>query len=417
MSQRFHLCCCLWLTVLQVTPALARKLLASNANQLALTLQRQQQRWQQQQAVGQPAAAVLLQYCLSDGADSSSRSNAGAAGVGLAQLVSNGGSSSPSELSVELLGALRQLNGLPLLPAADGSLQTIKLQTSQQMHSSRAQPAPPGSDDAASVLYVPADSIEQQLLAQLPGQLLHPSVSGDLKQQLLQIAAAGVSNIRLITCKTLDEHILPQLFNSSWFGQLEVTWVAASSAADAEQLDEAQQQQQQQQQLDEAQQQQLDEAQQQQQQQQRGPSREFIKLLWQWLGQRGDAAELAHWPVLPVAGGKLRLLQQPAQVRPLPCCGVVLCCHDMLSCYVAMLCCRAVLPCCVAVLCCHAMLPCCVVTICCHAVSPCHVVVLCCHAMLPSYAALLCWPAMLSRYTATVTLMPCCGGLSDVSCA
>jgi sacsin len=292
---------------LQVTPALARKLLASNATQLAQTLQRQQQRWQQQQqqqqqqAVSQPPAAVLLQYCMSDVSNATSSSNAGPD-----QHLSSTSSSS-SDPSKELLGALRQLHGLPLLPAADGSLQTIQLQTTQQMHSNR-QAVVPGSIDAAAFLYVPADKCEQQLLSQLPGQLLHPSVCIHL-QQLLQIAAAGVSNVRLITCRSLDEHILPQLLPPAWHGQLEVIWSAFSSSSssqesavttstgDADHLDEAQQ------------------PQPQQQQQQREPSREFITLLWQWLGQRSDAAELAHWPVLPVAGGKLRLLQQPAQVR------------------------------------------------------------------------------------------------------
>jgi sacsin len=306
---------------LQVTPALARKLLASNANQLSETLQRQQQRWQQQQQqpASQPPAAVLLQYCLSDVSNNTSSSNAGASAAGLDQHVSSSSSSS-SEISTELLGALRQLHGLPLLPAADGSLQTIKLQTPQQMHNNR-QPLVSGSGDAAAVLYVPADPVEQQLLSQLSGQLLHPSVSGDLKQQLLQIAAAGVSNVRLITCRILDQHILQQLLPAAWYGQLEVevTWSASSSSTsqdsalttgigEADAPDEPQQQQ--------------------PQQQQREPSKEFIKLLWQWMAQRGDAAELAHWPVLPVAGGKLRLLQQPAQVRHHGCLAqlTLLCC-------------------------------------------------------------------------------------------
>jgi hypothetical protein len=298
------------LVLLQVTPALARKLLASNANRLAETLQRQQQRWQQQQPASQPPAAVLLQYCLSDVSNSTPSSNAGASAAGSDQHVSSSSSSS-SDMSTELLGALRQLHGLPLLPAADGSLQTIKLRTLQQMHSNR-QPVVSGSRDAGAVLYVPADPVEQQLLSQLPGQLLHPSVSVDLNQQLLQIAAAGVSNVGIITCRSLDQHILPQLLPAVWYGQLEVTWSAFSSSTsqdsalttstgEADPPDEAQQQQQQ------------------QQQQQREPSREFIQLLWQWIGQRGDAAELARWPVLPVAGGKLRLLQQPAQVSHRGC--------------------------------------------------------------------------------------------------
>jgi sacsin len=304
---------------MQVSPAVVRKLLADNASQLANTLAQQQQRWQQQQqeqqqeANGQPPAAVLLQYCLSDVAEGSS-TNADDSEASVP--VNSSSSSSSAQLSAGLLSALQQLDGLPLLPASDGSFKPIRLNAQRSSSSSRSRGRLPGQQAGQSnteaVLYMPANSLEQQLLQQLPGQLLHLSVSAELKQQLLQIAAAGVSNIRVISCRSLDEYILPQLLPPAWFSQLEVTWDRNSSnhpdsstrtnSQDAvvQEVDPQQQQQ--------------HIAQQQPQEQQQQPSREFVVLLWQWLSQRSDAADLAHWPLLPVAGGRLRLLQQPAQV-------------------------------------------------------------------------------------------------------
>jgi sacsin len=310
------------LCVMQVTPALVRKLLASNASQLAQRLSQQQQQ-QQQLGAGQPPAAVLLQYCLSD-IRSSMGSNSVSTAADAAEpahggAITSSSSSNSGHVATELLSALRQLNGLPLLPAADGSLQPIRVGLQSSSSSRNRQSGQTGSTAAEAVLYVPADAQEQHLLSQLPGQLLHPGASTELKQQLLQIAPAGFSNISIISCKSLDEALLPQLLPPAWFGKLEVTWDRGSNptivssqgvtpSTAPEQLQGAQQQQQQQQQ-------QLQEQQRQQQQ----PSEEFVRLLWQWLAQRSDATDLAHWPVLPVAGGKLRLLQQPAQVSGWDC--------------------------------------------------------------------------------------------------
>lgn len=110
--------------------------------------------------------------------------------------------------------------------------------------------------------------------------------------------------------------ILPQLLPQQWYQQQEVYWQppqqqqpAAAAAASAVPdvpgrvhesaglplLPTPQQQQQ------------LQHLQQ--------PSRALLRLLWQWLAPRADAADLSDWPVLSVTRGKLRQLQQPAQVR------------------------------------------------------------------------------------------------------
>mgnify|MGYP001807189984 CR=1 FL=1 len=50
-------------------------------------------------------------------------------------------------------------------------------------------------------------------------------------------------------------------------------------------------------------------------QQQQQPSQEWVRLLWRWLAERPDVLELATWPVLPIQGGRLGMLQSKSLVR------------------------------------------------------------------------------------------------------
>lgn len=271
-------CCC------QISPALTRKLLASNRQQLAATVARRQQ---QQHAAGQqqPAAAVLLEYCMSDVNQISSAATSG-----------SGDYSQMLQPHVaELLIALQQLHGLPLLPVLDGSVKALEAARGQ---SSRfVATAPAKSTAAGEVVYVCSTQLEHQLLQVLPQQILHPAVGPVLQQQLLQVAATRATNIAQLTVRSLDQHIMAQLLPPAWKGQQQVDWAPDAPHATAVEGSAGQA------------------AQQQQQQVWKQPSRDFIKLLWHWLADRPDVADLTQWPVLAVAGCKLRLLQQPAQVR------------------------------------------------------------------------------------------------------
>lgn len=201
--------------------------------------------------------------------------------------------------TAQLRQALQQLSGLKLLPLADGQLQAIQAAPEHGPLQDSGSRRSEQSMDAA--VYVAASQQEQQLLGQLKHLLLHEGVGSSLRQQLQSIAAAGVSNIHALTARQLDSHVLGLLLPPEWHsssGHVEVSWhpppgsEAVSGPADGEHGAATALQRQQQQ-----------------------PSQEFIQLCWQWLADRSDAADVLHWPLLPVTGGKLRLLQQPAQVR------------------------------------------------------------------------------------------------------
>lgn len=283
--------------LLQITPALARKLLASNKRQLAATIIRQQQQQQQQ-----PAAAVLLQYCLSDLKSSSDHATSSSSNSSTSES-SNGQQQQPSLGASEILGVVRQLHGLLLLPMVNGTVKPLRVNQLSRS-SSAAAAAAAATRDTPTTVYVCSDSLEQQLLAALPNQVLHPAAGPVLLQQLLQIAAAGVTNIAQVSASSLDTLLLPLLLPAAWRGQLEVDWEARSSSSSGSGIQEATLAAE----ITPAATAEVANHHHQQ------PSREFIRLLWRWLSDRSDASDLCDWPVLPVAGGKLRLLRQPAQV-------------------------------------------------------------------------------------------------------
>lgn len=253
---------------------------------------------QEQGSDGQPAAAVVLQYCLSDASPASS--NAG--------IDPNSCSSGSGAGQLQLLQAVQQLNGLKLLPLADGQLQSVYAGLHTDQGPTAANRLSSHPVDCA--VYVTVSSAEQQLLQGLPYHVLHPGVPLALRQQLQVVAAAGASNIHLLTATRFDSHILGLLMPPAWHssrGHVEVTWQPEQQPLQAAESEEsppdapveatAQQQ----------------------------PSKAFIRLCWQWLADRADAADVRHWPLLPVTGSKLRLLQQPAQVRA--------CHHPMGTCW------------------------------------------------------------------------------------
>jgi sacsin len=229
---------------------------------------------------------------------------------------------------------LQQLNGLKLLPLADGHLQAIYagLHTDIGRPGANSRPVEQFTDCA---VYVAVSMEEQQLLQGLKQHMLHQGVGQELRQQLQAAAAAGASNVHVLTAGRLDSHVLGLLMPPEWHssrGHVEVSWQLDPDST-------VPQQEQQQPRLFEGAEAALvpaadaaagtethggQAAGEQQQQQQQGeacqqPSREFIQLCWRWLADRADAADVAHWPLLPVTGGRLRLLQQPAQVRQ-TCC-------------------------------------------------------------------------------------------------
>lgn len=317
---------------LQITPALTRRLLQAQPALVADTLARHQRQQDQEQATtDQPAAAVILHYCLSDAAAASSSpartssSSSSASPGGPAQQQQPGGrdaAAQQQQQQLQLSQALQQLNGLRLLPLADGELQAIHVSTTPAgaRSSSRHAEAP-----VECTVYVTTSQHEQQLLNNgLKCYMLHERVGAPLQQQLQLLANAGVSNLNVLDVKCFDAHVLGLLLPSEWHssrGHTEVAWqpqpeegsggdadvtqaetaagstTASTAAAQggviaAEGVSRTVQ----------------DVV------VQRQPSEEFIRLCWQWLAHRSDAADVCHWPLLPVTGGKLRLLQQPAQV-------------------------------------------------------------------------------------------------------
>lgn len=293
----------------QISPAAARKLLAAQASLVADTLTKQQHQQEVHGSIAQPAAAIILQYCLSDVvaavAPSSTSSSTAPISTSSSQQAGSASASAMQEskgaMQLALLPALQQLNGLKLLPLADGQLQAIQagLHTEHGPGNAGRRRSELSMDCA---VYVTANELEQQLFQGLKYHMLHEGVGEELRQQLRDVAAVGGSNVHVLTAKRLDSHVLGLLLPPEWHssrGHVEVSWqpqgdgMAATAAAAADATDGA-----------------TTAA----ASVQGHPSREFIQLCWRWLADRSDAADVCHWQLLPVTGGKLRLLQQPAQV-------------------------------------------------------------------------------------------------------
>eukprot|EP00198_Chlamydomonas_reinhardtii_P000860 XP_001690195.1 predicted protein [Chlamydomonas reinhardtii] len=164
-----------------------------------------------------------------------------------------------------------------------------------------------------------------RLLGGLGGRCLAAGLPPQLVSQLQQTIDLGLFNVQRLTPGLLDSTLLPLLLPPAWQGAAEVEWAppapAAATAATAAggtdpvaaalqatgagaaaaagvsdggaevpaTLAAAPQQQQQ-------------------------PSQEWVRLLWRWLAERPDVLELATWPVLPIQGGRLGMLQSKSLV-------------------------------------------------------------------------------------------------------
>lgn len=265
-----------------------------------------QQRLAQQQTSPPPGAAVLLSYALSDVA-----------------VECGGDDDAPEQLGSAMLAALQQLHGLPLLPVADGSSVPLLLSSAAQpvytglwqrqqqqqllQNTVRRAAAAPSAPAAAAagggragahesctttVVFVPCDDTERQLLSAVPDMQLHPGTGAALSQVLLKVAATGATNLLPLSCATLAQHVLPRVLPASWQGQDEVQWhseqaaVVGSGGSGSGSGSSRH----------------------------HHPYEAFVRMLWRWAASRSDVAELAAWPLLPVVGGALHALQRPARV-------------------------------------------------------------------------------------------------------
>lgn len=310
------------------------------------------------------AAAVLLQYCLSD-------------------------LSACRQHPQQLQRLQQELDGLPLLPLADGTLGRLQAaaapgsNSGQGAATSKQQQQQARSGAALTVYVLPASDTEQRLLSCVPGACLAADLAPELLQGLAQAAelgagpggqeqpgqqhkhcfasrrisdpyarctpylarigvlhahqttssalrdgscvvvvsrpsppsptpcATGLFNVRRLSAALLDSELLQHLLPPEWQGVQEVEWAAAppsaavaAGAADATANSAA-----------------SEPAAaaaapgQHEQQQQGQPSAQWLQLLWAWLSERKDVLQLASWPVLPIQGGRLVRLQQHSQVR------------------------------------------------------------------------------------------------------
>lgn len=295
------------------------------------------------------AAAVLLEYCLSD-IDMPAGQQSDTGGSTHRALVKSSTASqqsrvqsAPSDRSREAAGkqqtngkkedvirkdaaqlmsqaqaAVAELNGLPLLPLMDMSLGVVRATSgtgSASGHSSH-----PGSQP---VYILPATEEEERLLAGVRGLVIsRASLTPTLATKLLQLGTLGLINVLPLTPASLNDHVLPRLLPTAWRGAACVPWhaeappappttadpapggastaaAAASSgnptptattapgtAAVSPALHQAQP---------------LDVS--------------WLRALWVWLAGFGEGVlAIRDWPLLPIKGGKLCALRPHSQV-------------------------------------------------------------------------------------------------------
>ncbi|GLC59948.1 hypothetical protein PLESTB_001557000 [Pleodorina starrii] len=257
----------------------------------------------------------------------------------------------------------QELDGLPLLPLADGTVGRLQALPPASAAGSRSARGRHLVMPASVHVYVlTRGSLELELLAGLRGRCLAPALPGALVELLQQVVDLRLFNLQRLSPALLDSTLLPLLLPPSWQGAAEVEWahqqqqqqqqqqdqlpapsaqesrsniatttaaVTAPSTPQTQQQQPDQQQSQSQLQSQPPPQQQSTTAaaaqqlqQQQAQSQQRGegeeeePSADWIRALWTWLAERGDGdvLQLASWPVLPIQGGRLGRLQEKSLV-------------------------------------------------------------------------------------------------------
>ncbi|GLI60510.1 hypothetical protein VaNZ11_002673 [Volvox africanus] len=277
------------------------------------------------------AVAALLRYCLSDLdgiVPATAKGGGGGGSNGGGQAMPASPQSHQHQQQQRLQRLQLELDGLPLLPLADGTLGRLQAHPHSAVSGGGKQPRGRSGAPANVHVYVlTRGSLELELLAELRNRCLAPDLPGTLIERLEQVVNQRLFNVQHLSPGLLDTTLLPLLLPPSWRGADEVEWSPL--------LQPTLQQQQRQQSVPPV----TDDApqpppQQQQQQQsgtaataaiaataataatvpRQGPTAEWVRALWSWLASREDVLQLASWPVLPIQGGRLGRLQDKSLV-------------------------------------------------------------------------------------------------------
>ncbi|MEW5316662.1 MAG: hypothetical protein WDW38_008017 [Sanguina aurantia] len=240
-------------------------------------------------------ATLLLQYCMMDLA------KVLATGSAVAQLAAG---------SVEAI-ALKELDGLALLPMADGSLAALSIEL--QADAAAACARGRGSASQPVLLLLLRGVEEGKLLGRtLPGRGVQAMccsshLNAATNALLQQLVDTGCSNIANLSCAALSSSILQHILPREWHkAGRPVAWTPGDcSSAGVEWHSAAPQQGQQQQQQRP-----------QQQAASQHPTIEWVRRLWEWLKDKPltEVMLLGAWPLLPIKGGELIRAQTPMTV-------------------------------------------------------------------------------------------------------
>ncbi|EFJ44918.1 hypothetical protein VOLCADRAFT_118510 [Volvox carteri f. nagariensis] len=188
----------------------------------------------------------------------------------------------------------QELDGLPLLPLADGTLGRLQVTHQGAPASGKSARGRNSAPAPAHVYVLTHGSLELEMLAGLRNRCLAPGLPGPLVERLQRVVDLRLFNVQRLSPALLDSTLLSLLLPPSWQGAVE-----------------PQQPQQPQQQVPV-------------QDPQSppvllpppspGPTAEWIRALWAWLANREDVLQLASWPVLPIQGGRLGTLQEKSLV-------------------------------------------------------------------------------------------------------
>ncbi|GIL85239.1 hypothetical protein Vretifemale_13847, partial [Volvox reticuliferus] len=268
------------------------------------------------------AVAALLRYCLSDLDEIVPQAGVGATATGGGGGGAGAGHATPpghqqQQQQQQLQRLQLELDGLPLLPLADGTLGRLQVYQPPAVKGTKLPPrGRSGAPASVNVAYVLTHGpLELELLAELRYRCLASDLPGPLLERLEQVVDQRLFNVQHLSPSLLDSTLLPLLLPPSWKGADEVEWGPLLQPALQQQPHQPvpsarhgdPQLQQQQQQSSIAATAATAAAQQ-------GPTVEWIRALWAWLASREDVLQLASWPVLPIQGGRLRRLQDKSLV-------------------------------------------------------------------------------------------------------
>ncbi|XP_074588626.1 LOW QUALITY PROTEIN: uncharacterized protein LOC141844465 [Curcuma longa] len=150
-----------------------------------------------------------------------------------------------------------QLQGLPLIPLANGSLTTI----------SRC-----GEGDK---IFVTSQNEYDLLKEYIPHILVDRSIPAEVFKKLYDLGLSGQYNMHVLTCFSLAE-LFPRILPNEWLQSKKVSWTPGFQGQ---------------------------------------PSLEWIRLLWTYLKEScSDLSIFSKWPVLPVSNGCLLQLVENSNV-------------------------------------------------------------------------------------------------------